>query len=388
MTPKMLSVITFAALFSLSATAAESAEPIPTLDGIEVDVDDSAARKKKKKSSRKRNAQSSRRENEENRSEREENRVEQEENRSNQAERSERRERMENRAERSQRNERAEQRSQRSQRSQRAQRAERREDAARRAARHSAPNRSNGGRSASHHQSTRTQSHHASHRRNTRAQSHRWHHGWSSSHHRPVRWYHGVFVYGPNPYRHNRIRRGYYTDNSPVPMPGRSIDRDGAFSIGLTTGSYMSGYDLGGEFSDFGLGINARFRPVEGLGFEIAYSVHDDTFDGDTERTTTMLAPSVQVFAAPWSRVSPYASVGVTFTDRQYDDVWTDGFEEFNTKISDNSFGPHVGIGLEIALGQNAAIDFEARAIGYLDYQEGGTVPGAIQTTFGAQWYF
>jgi len=184
------------------------------------------------------------------------------------------------------------------------------------------------------------------------------------------------------------VRRGIYTDSSPVPMPKRKLDRDGAFSVGLSTGSYMSGYDLGGEFSDFGLGVNARFRPVEGLGFEMAYSVHDDTFDGDTERTTTMLAPSVQVFAAPWSRVSPYASVGVTFTDRQYNDTWTDGFEEFQTTINDSSFGPHAGIGLEIALGQNAAIDFEARAIGYLDNQEGGTVPGAIQTTFGAQWYF
>jgi opacity protein-like surface antigen len=171
-------------------------------------------------------------------------------------------------------------------------------------------------------------------------------------------------------------------------MPRRAIDRKGAFSVGLTTGSYASGYDLGGDFSDFGLGVNARFRPVEGLGFEVAYSVHDETFDAETQRTTTMLQPSVQVFAAPWSRVSPYASVGVTFTERSHDDTWSDGFDEYRSKFENSSFGPHAGVGLEIALGQNAAIDFEARAIGYLDNQEGGTIPGAVQTTFGAQWYF
>jgi opacity protein-like surface antigen len=150
----------------------------------------------------------------------------------------------------------------------------------------------------------------------------------------------------------------------------------------------MSGYGLGGEFSDFGLGVNARLRPVEGLGFELGYSVHDQNFESDTQRTTTILQPSVQVFAAPWSRVSPYASVGVTFAERAYNDTWSDGYDEYTSVVNDESFGPHAGIGLEIAIGENAAIDFEARAIGYLDNQEGGTVPGAVQTTFGAQWYF
>jgi outer membrane protein W len=171
-------------------------------------------------------------------------------------------------------------------------------------------------------------------------------------------------------------------------MPSRSIDRNGAFSIGMTGGTYASGYDLGGEFSDFGMGINARFRPVEGLGFEVAYSTHDDTFDSDTERTTTMLSPSVQVFLAPWTRFSPYASLGVTWTERSYNDTWSDGFDQHHTATTDGSFGPHVGVGLEVALGQNAAINFEARALGYLDTQDAGTVPGAVQTTVGANWYF
>jgi len=225
--------------------------------------------------------------------------------------------------------------------------------------------------------------HHNSHVRPHTA-SHRWHHQWR--HGRSIHWYHGVFVYGPNPWHHRGVRAGRYQTSAP--MPSRAIDRNGAFSIGMTGGTYASGYDLGGEFSDFGMGVNARFRPVEGLGFEVAYSTHDDTFDSDTERTTKMLSPSVQVFLAPWTRFSPYASLGLTWTERSYNDTWTDGFDQHHTSTTDGSFGPHVGVGLELALGQNAAINFEARALGYLDTQEDGTVPGAVQTTVGANWYF
>ena len=203
-----------------------------------------------------------------------------------------------------------------------------------------------------------------------------------------MHWYHGVFVYGPNPWHHGRVRSGHYSGTNVAPLPSRSIDRNNVFSIGVKGGSFASGYDLGGEFSDFGLGVNARFRPVEGLGFEISYSHHDDTFDGETERVTTVLSPSVQVFAAPWTRFSPYASLGVTWVDRDYSDTWSDGFDMHHTTSTDSSFGPHVGAGIEVALGQHAAIDFEARAIGFLDAQEDGTIPGAVQGTVGANWYF
>jgi opacity protein-like surface antigen len=404
MTPKLFTVIGFSALFSLSAIAVESAEPIPTVETAGLDFEQDAARKKKKKKqTRSNNGQGQKEKQAQDRADRKQREAKQAEGRAeraeNQAERAQREanqaQRRANQAERQNGAQRGS--SQGASSAQRRAQAERREEAARRAARHRNADRNtqrsnHSGHSNSHgsshanrpHQGTAHKSRHArSHNR-----THRWHSGWSQSHQRPVHWYHGVFVYGPNPYRHNRVRRGYYTDNSPVPMPSRKIDRDGAFSVGLTTGSYASGYDLGGEFSDFGLGVTTRFRPVEGLGFELAYSVHDETFDGDTQRTTTMLAPSVQVFAAPWSRISPYATVGVTFAERAYDDVWTDGFEEYTTQLNDSSFGPHVGIGLEFALGQNAAINFEARAIGYLDNQEGGTIPGAVQSTFGVQWYF
>ncbi len=262
--------------------------------------------------------------------------------------------------------------------------------------------------SSSHQQSQQSHRSHRSH------QSHRNHSSSSSSSHRqaranyrsarnrlgnhrtfrhfrpyrsgPVYWYHGTVVYGPYPQHHSRIRRGGGTDS--VAMPNRSIDRNGDFSVGLRSGTYLSGYEAGGDFSDFGLGVAARFRPVESLGFEVAYSYHDDTFDGESERATGVLQPSLQVFLLPWTRFSPYATMGLTWTERSYNDTWSDGLNEYNTQVEDSTFGPHVGLGLELALGENASIDFETRAIGYLSTQDADTLPGAVQATFGGNFYF
>ena len=272
---------------------------------------------------------------------------------------------------------------------------QRKKEAARKAARHENRESNRSSKSGKHSESHRGSNKGAHHRGSGHrgGQHHgkahgghyRWHHGWHAHHGRSLHWYHGRFVYGPRPYHHGRVRRGYYTES--VPMPVRKIDRNQALSMGFTSGGYRSGYSLGGEFEDFGLGINVRYRPVEGLGFEFGYSYHDDTFESDTERITRMFQPSIQVFLAPWTRISPYATVGVTFAEREYDDLWTDGYDNYQTTIYNQSFGPHAGLGLEIALGQNVALDFESRLIGYLDTQEGDTLPGAIQSTFGFQWY-
>lgn len=372
MTPQKLSITTLSVLFSFSAFAAESAEPIPSTDVIEIQIDDDAsARKQAKKSTRKRNAQRQR---------------------AQQGQKQRAQQAQQRRADQAKKAERIEDRKAAAQRASRHQKAQKQAHHYKTYQTHKRAQAYRSHQKAKAYktyQARKTAQAHRARARAAHSATHvRPHRRWAYRSGRPVRWYHGVFVYGPAPHRHQHVRGNVYKGNDAVPMPKRKIDRRDAFSVGLTSGSYMSGYSLGGEFSDFGLGVNARFRPVEGLGFELAYSYHDDTFEGDTERMTAMLQPSVQVFAAPWSRVSPYASVGVTFTERQYNDNWTDGFEEFNSKVHDQSFGPHAGIGLEIALGQNAAIDFETRAIGYLDTQEGDTLPGAIQTTFGAQWYF
>jgi len=212
-----------------------------------------------------------------------------------------------------------------------------------------------------------------------------------------VHWYHGVFVYGPLPHHHSThtvhrtevvTRPAAPVESAPAPLPTRQIDRASTFSVGLRTGSYLSGYEDGGDFADFGMGVTARFRPVESLGFEMAYSFHDDTFSPDTERSTSMLQPSLQAFAFPWARVSPYATLGLTWTNRTYRDSWSDGTNQRLTEVQDTSFGPHLGGGLEVSLGRNASIDLEIRGIGYLNAQEADTLPGATQATMGANFYF
>ena len=50
------------------------------------------------------------------------------------------------------------------------------------------------------------------------------------------------------------------------------------------------------------------------------------TFDGSSERAQTLTSGSVELFAFPWSRISPYAIGGVTWAAGGFDDqVFIDG---------------------------------------------------------------
>ena len=131
-------------------------------------------------------------------------------------------------------------------------------------------------------------------------------------HKKPARWYHGVFVYGPAPKHHGHHNAVVVTSNrGKSPVPSRSVDRAGSLSIGGQGGVYTGAYDGGAAYSDFGMGFTANYRMVESLGLELAYTYYNQTFDEGSERETGVFAPSLQLYAFPWSTVSPYASVGV-----------------------------------------------------------------------------
>jgi len=173
--------------------------------------------------------------------------------------------------------------------------------------------------------------------------------------------------------------------------PTRAVDRRGDFGIGMSAGSYMSGYDGGGGYGDMGLGLTARFRPVESVGLEVAYSHSSQSWDDGTERINNPLQASVNLYAFPWTRVSPYATVGLTWNNRQINDTYYDeSTGEFNVaQISDTQFGPHAGLGMEFALGDSAALNFEGRYVNYLDREEGDLSSGdAVQGTMGLSFYF
>ncbi len=206
-------------------------------------------------------------------------------------------------------------------------------------------------------------------------------------HYRTVRPYHGVFVYGPSPSHHH-----HYGSSGPAQvrqkhMPERAVERDNSVAVGLKVGSLASGYDHGSIYSDVGVGLAGRYRPAETVGLQLDLTHHAQSWAADTERSQTIAAGSVQLFAFPWTRVSPYAIGGVTYDARNIQD---DIYEGSATVIANDSlWGLHGGLGLEFALGQSLALDLEGRYIGYLDKSPTDpSLPGAFQFTGGLMVHF
>ncbi|MEQ1570590.1 MAG: outer membrane beta-barrel protein, partial [Myxococcota bacterium] len=202
--------------------------------------------------------------------------------------------------------------------------------------------------------------------------------------------YHGVFVYGPRPVTHVH----YVHETGPVQvkradLPKREIDRNESLAVGLKGGSLISGTESG-PYSDPGLGLAARYRPAESVGLELALTHHGQTVDPLNSRSQTQVAGSVELFAYPWTRVSPYVLGGVTLNSASIaDDVWT-GESYTSTASKGGQLGLHGGLGLELALGKSVALDLEGRYIGWVTPSalEVQTAPGALQATAGLMVHF
>lgn len=214
-------------------------------------------------------------------------------------------------------------------------------------------------------------------------------------HYSPRYWGAGIFVYSPPPRSHrvvvvNRTISGAKAGRHDT-APTRAVDRNGDIGFGLRAGTYATGYEGGGGYSDLGLGLTARFRPVEAVGLELAYETHSQNFEDDSSRLNNPLQASVQLYAFPWTRVSPYATVGLTWNSREINDEYFDNvaYTYRTASTTETLFGPHAGLGLELALGDSAALNFEGRYISYLNLEEGDTsAPDAVQGTMGVNFYF
>lgn len=195
----------------------------------------------------------------------------------------------------------------------------------------------------------------------------------------------GVVVVGSAPPPPHTARRA---PSGKSQAPAREVNRDESFAVGLRTGTLASGYENGASYSDFGVGFNARYRPTESLGLELSYGYYSDSFNDRSERTTQPLAASVEVFAFPSSRISPYALVGTTWTKRSYNDTYGLLPSEIH-EGEDLQFGPHAGLGLEFAIGKQAALDLEGRYNTFVtDYDTDPSLSGSLQGTLGLNVYF
>ncbi len=202
-----------------------------------------------------------------------------------------------------------------------------------------------------------------------------------------------------------RAARHYVARHRPPPPPARRVvvtnappprkakrapaifaDRTGQFSLGLTGGSLVSGYESGSSFGDMGLGLDARYRVTPGFGLEASLAQHRGS-EGD--RITTPLSVGVQAFGFSTSRVNPYASAGVTFTGRDFDDTFCDGEDYIDFVADDTLFGPYGGLGLEFAVADNATVNLEGRLNTYMGLeQDDPTVPVSFQGRAGLNFYF
>ncbi|MCB9779681.1 MAG: hypothetical protein H6742_14040 [Alphaproteobacteria bacterium] len=223
---------------------------------------------------------------------------------------------------------------------------------------------------------------------------------WAVSYHRyhlhgvprysPRYWGAGVFYYNPPPATHRVV----VVDNSGqrvkgATKPQRAVDRNNSFSVGLRSGSYMSGYQNGGSYGDLGMGVALRYRPHEAVALEMAWLHHSDSWDEHAERAQDPLSASVELFAFPWTRVSPYALLGVTMTPRAADDSYANRAGPQEYQANDALFGPHAGLGIEFAIGKKMSLNFDGRYIGYVDVQpEDVAVPAAFQGNMGLNFHF
>lgn len=205
-----------------------------------------------------------------------------------------------------------------------------------------------------------------------------------------VRPYHGVFVYGPRPVTHVQyVDAGGPVEVRQADLPKRELDRENSLAIGLKGGSLWSGYVGAHGYADIGAGLSARYRPDEAVGLELAILHADQTWSTASERSQTQFAGSVELFAWPWTRVSPYVLGGLTYTARDiHDEIYSyEGLASVETGAP--LFGPHAGVGVELALGRTVALDLEARYVGYLNRQAtDASYPGALTTTAGVVVHF
>lgn len=202
----------------------------------------------------------------------------------------------------------------------------------------------------------------------------------------PRYWTAGVFVYEAPP----RAVVTHGRAPARTAAPEREIDRESSLSVGVRSGSYMSGYENQASYGDFGLGLSARYRGNEALGVEVSYGYFNDDFTKESERVTQPISASVELFAFPWTEVSPYVLGGVTWTKRTYNDTYTYGSLTETFEKDDVQFGPHGGVGIELAVSQKASINLEGRYTHFVTHETGedASAPGALQGLVGVNLYF
>ncbi|MCA9494637.1 MAG: hypothetical protein KC621_32135 [Myxococcales bacterium] len=201
--------------------------------------------------------------------------------------------------------------------------------------------------------------------------------------------YHGVFVYGPRPSTHVT-----YVEQASGPvqvpqrdLPKRDIDRANSLAVGVMGGALMSATPGGSFYGDPGLGLVGRYRPAEPVALELGVAHHAMSLDAGS-RSQTMVNGDVKLFAFPWTRVSPYALAGATYNAANIQEQVLTGDTIGMMETVDGQWGLDAGLGLELAMGNNFALDLQGKYIGWMDERYEGEAPGAFQFGGGLAFHF
>lgn len=160
------------------------------------------------------------------------------------------------------------------------------------------------------------------------------------------------------------------------PAPAPTVDRAGKIALGVT-GGLMGQPTSGAPSGDLGLGLTARLRTVEALGFELSWAQYQNDWEQRSpDGKTNPLQASAQLFLAPQSMLTPYVTAGYSWIKTDTGEV---------NRMS----GPHGGLGLEFAMGDRAALGLDARYIHLPEaVPQSASVPGIIQASTGLMFYF
>ena len=226
--------------------------------------------------------------------------------------------------------------------------------------------------------------------------------GWNPRYHRvelpseyssldPRRWGAGVLHYNPPRSQNTRVierHKGSRTGKSY--QPRRQINRSQQLSLGGRGTVYSSGYVDGGEYVDAGVGLAVGYRFFEALGAEVSYHHFSEHLgSADSDRTNAPIQAVGQVYLFPWTKVSPFVSVGYAWNQIDVNDQYRVKDETKQAIQEGLLTGPVAGAGVEFSFSKHLGLSAEGR---YLLYQnirsEEPAKDNGITLTTGLNLYF
>jgi hypothetical protein len=141
------------------------------------------------------------------------------------------------------------------------------------------------------------------------------------------------------------------------------------YSLSVTGGAYAGSYRAtGGDvYQDPGVRVALKYRNTPVVGAELSVGMFGSGMRldgmGSTARQDVPVQFSATLNAFPNSPIQPYAVLGATANFRTYS--YVDSTGAFGDPYTEVRVGPHVGLGLEMMVGERVSASIDGRRIFY-----------------------